>query len=412
MNASPARVPPLLIVLLVVLIDLMGFTLVMPLLPRYAAHYGYSDWQIGLLMAGYPMCQLIAGPILGRWSDRAGRRPVLAISQFGTALSFLVLGLATDFTILLLARMLDGASGGNFLVAQAYIADITPKRDRAKSLGLIGAAFGIGFVLGPLLGGFLVKLPVAPEWQLRIPFLVAAAFSTLAWVLVWLYLPESLPEGTAARASARVLSWRGVVDIVSHPTWGLLVAVGSLATLSFAALEGTFSLFLDQRLGWDAGQAALGFAFLGLISALVQGGLIRVLLRRWHEPPLILAGLLTLGIGLAWLATVQSVPALLGAITLVGLGSGLASPSTLGLLSRLTPEAEQGAVFGTLASAQTLARMINYLIANRLLGRLGSAAPYWEGAGIAALALLLAVVAVRRVPREPSTGRPVAESIS
>jgi DHA1 family tetracycline resistance protein-like MFS transporter len=391
--------PPLAIVLLVVLIDLMGFTLVMPLLPRYAAHYGYSDLQIGLLLAAFPMCQLVAGPLLGRWSDRAGRRPVLAISQFGTALSFLILGLATDYAVLLLARMLDGASGGNFLVAQAYIADVTPPRDRAKSLGLIGAVFGVGFVLGPLLGGLLLKLPIAPEWQLRAPFLVAAAFSTLAWVLVWRWLPESLPEGTA-RNSARVLSWRGVTGIVTHPTWGLLVLVGALTTLAFAALEGTFSLFLGRRMGWDAGTAAFGYAFLGLVSAAVQGGLIRALLPRFGEPRLVLFGLGSLGVGLAWMAAVGSVFPLLGAGLLVALGTGLANPSILGLLSRLTPEGEQGAVFGVLASAQTLARMINYVIANRLLGGAGLAAPYWEGAAVAALGLLVAVVAVRRAARD------------
>ncbi|GIW86179.1 MAG: tetracycline resistance MFS efflux pump [Isosphaeraceae bacterium] len=388
--------PPLAIVLLVVLIDLIGFTLVMPLLPRYATQYGYSDLQIGLLLAAFPMCQLVAGPFLGRWSDRAGRRPVLAISQFGTAVSFLILGLATDYRVLLLARMLDGASGGNFLVAQAYVADITPPRDRAKNLGLIGAVFGVGFVLGPLLSGLLLKLPVAPEWRLRVPFLVAAAFSTLAWVLVWLWLPESLPAGASPRSAARVLSWRGVTDILTHPTWGLLVLVGSLTTLAFAALEGTFSLFLGQRFGWDADTAAFAFAFLGLASAAVQGGLIRALLPRFGEPRLVLVGLSSLSIGLVGMAIATAVPPLLGAGLLIALGTGLANPSIVGLLSRLTPETEQGAVFGVLASAQTLARMINYVTANRLLGGVGPAAPYWEGAAVAALALLVATAAVRR----------------
>lgn len=384
---------PLIVVVLIVLVDLMGFTIVMPLLPRFAEQYGFSPTQIGLLMAAYPLCQLVAGPVLGRLSDRYGRRPVLAVSQAGTAVSFVILGLSRNFTVMLLARMLDGASGGNFLVAQAYVADVTKPEDRSKGLGLIGAAFGIGFVFGPLLAGTLVKLPVDPAWQLRIPFLAAAGFSTVAWVLVLTSLPESR-KAEQPREHARVLSWRGVVDVLTRPNIGLLVGTGALATLAFASLEGTFSLYLEDRLGWDSTQASYGFAFLGLVTAVVQGGLIRRLVPKFGEPRLILSGILLLGVGLAGLAVVGTWPGLLGATLVVGLGSGLSTPSVQGLLSRITPMTEQGAVFGTLASAQTLARTINYLVANRLLGHAGPSAPFWEGAGIAAVALVLAVVLI------------------
>src|SRR5207253_9382116 len=153
---------PLGVVVLIVLVDLLGFSLVMPLLAPFAEQYGFREWQIGLLFAAYPMCQLVAGPILGRLSDRYGRRPLLIFSQAGTALSFVILGLSRDFSVMLLARMLDGASGGNILVAQAYVADVTKPEHRARSYGLIGAAFGVGFVLGPLLCGLLVspRMPV------------------------------------------------------------------------------------------------------------------------------------------------------------------------------------------------------------------------------------------------------------
>ncbi len=151
---------PLGLVVSIVLVDLLGFSLVMPLLAPFAREYGFSPLQIGLLIAGYPMAQLVAGPILGRLSDRFGRRPVLAASQFGTAVSFLILGLSTNFTVMFLARLLDGASGGNILVAQAYVADVTRPEERSRGYGLIGMAFGLGFVLGPLLGLALVELPV------------------------------------------------------------------------------------------------------------------------------------------------------------------------------------------------------------------------------------------------------------
>ena len=396
--------PPLLVVVSIVLVDLIGFTIVMPLLPRFAEEYGFGTGRIGLLMAAYPMCQLVAAPILGRLSDRFGRRPVLAVSQAGTALSFVILGLSRNFPVMLLARMLDGASGGNILVAQAYIADVTKPEHRARSLGLIGAAFGVGFVLGPLLGGMLVSLPVAPEWRLRLPFLVAAGFSTLAWLLVLFYLPESRPSDGMARPEARVLSWRGLAATVALPRVGGLVAVGALVVLGFAALEGTFSLFLQRRLHWGTGRAAYGFAFLGLVSAVIQGGLIRRLVPRFGESRLIVAGIGALAAGFVAMAMAGSGPALLGATLLIGIGHGLANPTVQGLLSRVTPASDQGAVFGTLSSAQTLARMANYLLANYLLGFGNVSVPYWEGAAVLAVALILAIGVTGRVGGGSSRG--------
>src|SRR3954454_2509646 len=175
---------PLGLVVAIVLVDLLGFSIVMPLLAPFAREYGFTPLRIGLLLAAYPMAQLVAGPILGRLSDRYGRRPVLAASQFGTAVSFVILGLSNHFEVMFLARLLDGASGGNILVAQAYVADVTRPEERSRGLGLIGMAFGLGFVLGPLLGGLLLAMPIDQEWRLKVPFLMAAGFSTLAWILV------------------------------------------------------------------------------------------------------------------------------------------------------------------------------------------------------------------------------------
>lgn len=266
---------PLGIVVSIVLIDLLGFSIVMPLLAPYADEYGFQPWQIGLLFSAYPLCQLVAGPILGRLSDRYGRRPVLIASQAGTALSFLVLGLSSHFWVMLLARALDGASGGNILVAQAYVADVTKPEERSRGMGLIGMAFGLGFVLGPLLGGLLLNVPLSVDWRLRLPFLVAAGFSTIALILVWTRLPESLQRGTSAREGARVLSIRGLADTARLPGVAPLILIGFLTVLAFASFEGTFSLFLRRRFGWDTASAAYAFAGLGFLSALVQGGLIR-----------------------------------------------------------------------------------------------------------------------------------------
>jgi MFS transporter, DHA1 family, tetracycline resistance protein len=381
---------PLGVIVLVVLVDLLGFTLVMPLLAPFAEQYGFKDWQIGLLFSAYPVCQLVAGPILGRLSDRYGRKPLLIFSQAGTALSFLILGLSRDFSVMLLARMLDGASGGNILVAQAYVADVTEPEHRARGMGLIGMAFGMGFVLGPLLGGLLLWIPLPLEWRLRLPFLVAAACSTLAWVLVLVRLPESRPRSGGVRVAARTISWRGIVDTVALPGIGLLVVIGFLSVLAFAAFEGTFALFLAHRLRWDAQTAAFAFAGLGSLSAIVQGGLIRRLVPRFGEPRLIVFGLVLAAGGFAGLSQVSNVTGLIAALALLGLGQGMLSPSVSGLLSRITPMDEQGAVFGTLTSAQTLARLISYSAANSLLGRVSTAAPYWGAFGVDMVALAVA----------------------
>jgi MFS transporter, DHA1 family, tetracycline resistance protein len=388
---------PLTVVVAIVLVDLLGFSLVMPLLAPYAKEYHFSDAQIGLLFAAYPMCQLVAGPILGRLSDRYGRRPVLIFSQAGTAISFLILGLSSDFTVMLLARMLDGASGGNILVAQAYVADVTKPEDRARGLGLIGMAFGLGFVLGPLLGGMLLDLPFPPEWRLRVPFLVGAVFSTIAFVLVLTRLPESLPDRVSARLASRVMTWNGVYETIRHPVIGMLVLEGSLAVLAFASLEGTFSLFLGSVMNWEPSQAAYAFAFLGLVSAIVQGGLIRRLVPKYGEARLSLVGLVALAVGMGMVALTANVASLLLAIVVVGVGHGLASPTISGLLSRVTPTEEQGSIFGTYSSAQTLARMVSYYGANILFARVTPSAPYWEASMVALIALGIAGVVARRI---------------
>jgi DHA1 family tetracycline resistance protein-like MFS transporter len=233
---------------------------------------------------------------------------------------------------------------------------------------------------------------------LRLPFLVAAAFSTLAWVLVLYRLPESrFHEKNGVRAAARTLSWRGIADTAAIPGIGLLVSIGFLSVLAFAAFEGTFALFLRRRMRWDAQTAAFAFAGLGFLSAVVQGGLIRRLVPRFGELRLVVVGLIVAALGLAGLSQASSVIGLIGAIALLGIGQGILSPSVSGLLSRITPIDEQGAVFGTLTSAQTLARMISYSAANFLLGRVSTAAPYWGAFGVDMVALAIASAGSRRL---------------
>jgi DHA1 family tetracycline resistance protein-like MFS transporter len=256
-------------------------------------------------------------------------------------------------------------------------------------MGLIGMAFGLGFVLGPLLGGVLLSWPLPEDWRLRLPFLVAAGFSTVAWVLVLTRLPEPRSRAAPARVAARVVSWQGIVTTLTLSDVGRLILIGFLAVFAFAAFEGTFALYLRRRMQWDARTAAFAFAGIGLASAMVQGGLIRRLVPRYGEVRLILAGLALACCGLAGLAAAPHTPGLVASMMFLGVGQGLVSPSVSGLLSRRTPVSEQGAVFGTLTSAQTLARMLSYSIANVLLGK-WTAAPYWGACGVDLLAFLVA----------------------
>lgn len=396
------RMPPLIVVVLIVLIDLLGFSLVIPLLPRYGEQYKFTEGEIGLLLAAFPLCQLFAGPVLGRLSDRYGRRPILILSQLGTTISFVLLAFSSSFRWMLFARMLDGISGGNILVAQAYVADVTKPEDRAKGMGLIGAAFGVGFTLGPLLGGLLLTLPVEPTLRLRLPFLLAAVCSAVAWVLVLVALPESMPSLREARSPARGgFNLRGIQDLLQAPNVGLLVLLGGLVVLSFAALEATFSLYLGRKFDWPPQRAAYWFALFGLISIVVQGGMLRALVPRFGEPQLIRSGLSAMFAGFAALGLSENGWQLLVGCILVGTGYSVSSPSIMGLLSRSVPPREQGAVFGVYSSAQTLARILNYLIATQVLARFGPSGPFWEAAGLILIALALAVVALSSRRGEP-----------
>jgi DHA1 family tetracycline resistance protein-like MFS transporter len=261
-------------------------------------------------------------------------------------------------------------------------------------MGMIGMAFGLGFVLGPLVGGLLVDLPVSPEWSLSVPFLAAAVFSAVALILVIARLPESLPAGGAPRSRARVLSWRGLVDVFRLEGVGTLTLLAFLSILAWASFEGTFAVYLQRRMGWSTRNAAYAFAAAGLVSAIVQGGLIRPLVARFGEIRLILVGGVMAGIGFVIAASLSGASAvpLVAAIILSAAGSGLLTPSITGLVSRVTPSSEQGSVFGTLASIQTFARIISYLLGNVLLDQVSPSAPYWFAAAV--YGLMLAVWAV------------------
>src|SRR5437660_9276795 len=240
---------PLLVIFVTVFIDLVGFGIVIPVLPFYAegTKFGATPSQVGLLFASYSFMQLIFAPVLGRLSDKYGRRPVLLISLLGTALGFLILGFANTLWLLFVGRIIDGISGGNISTAQAYIADVTTKEDRAKGMGLIGAAFGLGFVFGPAIGGILSR------WGINVPFLFAGSLALANVVLLFFTLAETVtPDHPARTSAASGRGWGQLIVSLKKPRLGFVMPIYSLSIVALSIMQEVFSLFMMVRLGYDA----------------------------------------------------------------------------------------------------------------------------------------------------------------
>ena len=387
--ASTRRWPPLAFIFVTVFVDMLGYGLVIPLLPFYAREYAAGAMLIGLLGSLYAAMQFVGGPFLGGLSDRTGRRPVLVLCLLGASFAYLLLGLAETLFLLFAAVILAGAAGGTQATAQAYIADSTSPEDRARGLGLIGAAFGLGLMAGPALGGLLSL------YSLHAPAFAAAALALTNAAFGFFVLPESLPMRLRTPTPLRRLNplsqLRGVIGIQSI-RW-FLVAVLFL-NLSFAGLLTNFPLFSNARFGWDAPTNAFFFAFVGVCAVLTQGLLIGRLQPRFGEERLLLGGLSVMALGLGLVAVVPSGVLLYPVVGALAVGVGLAIPALTALISRRVSGREQGKVMGGLQAVISLTLIVGPVLAGLAFERLGIPAPYWIGALLAALALLAASVAL------------------
>ncbi len=372
---------------LIVFVDLVGFGLVIPLLPFYAVRFTASPQQVTLLLATYSLMQLLTAPWWGWLSDHIGRRPVLIASMAASVLAYLWLGRAEALWMLFGARALAGACAGNIAAAQAYIADITKPEDRAKGMGLIGAAFGLGFIIGPALGGFLAGNDPATA-DLAIPAWVAAALSLTALCGVLVLLPESLsPDRRGGPSRGRV---GAILSVLSRPVLSRLILIFFLVILAFAGMESTFALWAMRQFRWGPEQVGYVFAYVGVLSAILQGGLIGRLTHRFGEERLLLCGLVLVGAGLLVLTAARGVPLLGIAVSGLALGMGLTQPSLNSLISRRAGAEEQGEVLGVSQSVGSLARVLGPAAAGFLFGDFGRTSPFFWGAALIALALLVA----------------------
>src|SRR5215510_12858184 len=284
---------PLIVIFTTVFIDLVGFGIVIPVLPFYAEGtvFNATPRTVGLLFASYSMMQLIFSPILGRMSDKYGRRPILFVSIIGTGIGFLLLGFATTLWMLFAGRILDGITGGNISTAQAYIADITTSENRAKGMGLIGAAFGLGFIFGPAIGGILSR------WGIQVPFYFAAGLCFANAVLLYFRLPETVTRDHPARQSAAGgRSFSQLIEALKQPKLAFVLFVYFLFVVAFSIMTTSFSLYTMFRFGYNAQHTGYLFAYVGLIAVIIQGGLIGRLVKRFGEIPLVIFGALCFAI--------------------------------------------------------------------------------------------------------------------
>lgn len=376
----------------IVLTDLIGFGIVIPLLPFYGEHFGASPLAVTLLMATYSLLQLFMAPLWGRLSDRHGRRPILLISLAGSIASYLWLGSADALWMLFAARAVQGACAGNIAAAQAYVADVTTPENRAKGMGMIGAAFGLGFIIGPALGGALAGAdPAAPD--VASPAFLGAGLSALAFLGTILFLAESLPQ--RLRGAARLGRLAAVAQALRRPGLRILILLFFGIIFAFSGMETTFALWAARQFNWGAAQVGYVFTYVGVIGALVQGGLIGKLTRRFGEERLLVAGTAAIVLGLLAIPLATSLAILFVACGFLALGMGMTQPSINSLISRRAAAHEQGEVMGVAQSAGSLARILGPAFAGFLFGDFGRNAPYLAGAAVMAVVFLVALRLLR-----------------
>jgi multidrug resistance protein len=378
---------PLVIIFLTVFIDLLGFGIIVPLLPFYAESFGASAFTVGLLGTVFSLMQFIVAPLCGRWSDRVGRRPVIVYGLLASAVAYVALALADSLALIFAARILGGIAGGNIPTAQAYIADVTTPENRAKGMGLVGAAFGLGFIFGPAIGGILARFGHStPMW-----FAAALCFANFLAALV--LLPESR-HGAADRVTL------GRLDLARrarrHPGLLLLLLVFFFVSTAFSGFEATFALFTERRFGFTAETIGYIFAFIGVVLATINGLIVGRVVPKVGERRVIPAALGLIGFGLLLVPTASSVPILFAVCGTIAFGMGFNNPALTSAFSRLSDPGEQGGMLGLAQSLAALGRIAGPAWGGFLFERLGSTMPYVSAASIMFCALVLALAGVRR----------------
>ena len=363
---------------LTVALDLVGFGIVVPILGRYAERFGASGLEVGLLFASFSLAQLVCAPLLGRLSDRIGRKPVIMISLLGTAIGSFVTGAAGALWVLFLGRILDGASGASVAVAQGAVTDLAPPSERPRLLGLLGAAFGVGFVVGPALGG------LASLGGEHIPFFVAGTVALINAIVAWKRLPETRPAHV--REAAREAAKNDVEAKVR--LWGLAI-VGFTAIVAFSGFEATFSLLAGDRFRLTEGGVAAIFVGIGIVLVGVQGGLIRPINAKLGTQRSLQVGLVLNSAGLFVLSAAKNWPLLLVALALLTVGQGLVTPNLSSLVSGRVPDHRRGEALGFQQGVNAVGRVAGPALAGVLYDHISIGSPYLVGGALCGIALVV-----------------------
>ncbi|QBD79177.1 MFS transporter [Ktedonosporobacter rubrisoli] len=398
---------PLLLMALTILIDFTGFGLIIPLLPFWAERLGANAVEIGLITTVYAVAQFIFTPVLGAFSDRYGRKPVIVVSLLIEVIALIATALSTSLPLLLIARFIGGLGASNIGSAQAVVSDVTGPQDRAKGMGFIGASIGLGFVIGPALGGLLAPL------GLTIPFWIAAGVAVLNAFLVLLLLPEThksseQQETQATHAHPLSLFFSSWQRAWKHPAVIQLVVVNLLYTIAFTGMETVFPLFTQHIFGWTAVQNGYIFTYIGILVVIMQGGLVGRLVKRWNERRVMLAGLVLLGAGLLLLAFSSQLASVLVTVGLLSVGDGAVTPTVSTLLSFASPANLQGETLGLAQGIGGLGRIIGPLIAGSAYTFAGPGSPLIAGGILAVIAILIAFPALQKTAPEKAKREIVA----
>jgi MFS transporter, DHA1 family, tetracycline resistance protein len=394
--------PPLIIIYLTVFIDLIGFGMIIPILPFYANTdpFNATPFEIGVLFAVYSLMQFIFAPVLGRLSDQYGRRPVLFFSMLGAALGYFVIGAAETLLLVFAGRIIGGITGGSISTAQAYIADVTTKENRAKGMGIFGAMFGLGFILGPALAGVLSK------YGIQVPFYFAAALSLGNAILLFFVLPETVKKRPGEKQEERPNRLVELISSLKERDFGVVNLLFFLLVTAFSIMTYAFVLFTAFRFGYNAEQNGYLFAFVGVIAIIGQGVLFGMLVNRFGEAVLVVIGCFMMGASLFLIPYLGpeagGLAGLLFACTLLSLGNAMASPAITSIVSKISADHKQGSSLGIMQSGASLARAVGPMIGGILLNNAANTLDdhtvtrtFWTAAAIMFIAFVVAIFAKR-----------------
>jgi multidrug resistance protein len=399
-NSISNKKAQLSVIFFTVFIYLVGFGIIIPIIPILSRDFGATAFETGLLLSCYSLMQFLFSPFWGRLSDRHGRRPILTFCLIGEALSYILFAWARSLEWLFVARLLAGFFGASISTASAYISDITPPHERSKGMALIGVAFGLGFVVGPALGGGLAvwghHLSSAQHFDTSFAALWVSGLCLATFLFAFKFLKESLNEKSPKAEKRKRLSlmWH----YLSKKTIGSLMTVFLLSSLAMSAMEATLILFMGEKFHWDVKQVSFGFAYIGVIIIFTQGFLVRRLMPKWGERKVLRLGLLCFAVGLTGIAIAQTLTGMAITMTLLSIGNGLSNPSILGSISLLTNPGEQGVTLGVNQSMASLGRILGPAFGGAIYGAVSITAPFWVAGGMALIGLIIVIVNYAHIP--------------